>query len=232
MLKRIIDRLRRSLLRQLRKSEGRRLGVVEHTNYSNSFLMLNRFKLGGVAIDVGCAEDADFSQVMIKSYGLKSFAVDPTRKHAPALRVLEAASQGMMVYCPYAVGSSDGTTTFYEHPVNQSGSLLAEHINIRSGDATAYEVESLTIGSLLDRIRLDKVDILKLDIEGAEYELLEKSNLKEDLRRVDQLFIEFHHHAVERYSRKDTLKMAAKIESAGFLSFSYDDHNFLFYRKK
>jgi FkbM family methyltransferase len=231
MISRIRDRLRREILKRLRSPEANRIGVIEHTNYPHSFIMLNRFKPGSVAIDVGCAEDADFSQVMIQTYGVKSFAVDPTRKHAAALRALEAGSGGQMIYCPYAVGAEDGLVTFYEHPTAQSGSLLTEHINIRGGDTVAYEVESLTIGSLVDRLGLDRVDILKLDIEGAEYDLLNNSDLS-ILDRFDQIFIEFHHHAVERYTRDDTLQLASRIRDQGFKSFTFDDHNFLFYRSQ
>lgn len=52
-------------------------------------------------------------------------------------------------------------------------------------------VESVTLASLLEREQLDRVDLLKLDIEGSEYEILESVPVAV-LRRVRAVVMEYH----------------------------------------
>lgn len=229
LMTRIANKLNRTVKRIERRSLARRLGVVEHKNYSNSFIVLERFRPGAVAIDVGCAQDADFSHVMIEKYGCTAYAVDPTRQHADELRSHEAKLPGKFHYCPYAVGQVDGVVTFHHDPRNQSGSLIDEHISVQDKAVQSYDVECLSLASLLDRLGLDEVDILKLDIEGAEYGLLLDADLSV-LSRFKQIFIEFHHHAVPQFTMQHTQMIVDAIKAEGFSAFSFDDHNYLFYR--
>ena len=83
--------------------------------------------------------------------------------------------------------------TFYESTTNESGSILPDHVNAIRDEVTSYEVRTLTPIALLDHLGLDSADILKLDIEGAEYELLQSISADE-LVPFRQIFIEFHHH--------------------------------------
>ena len=106
---------------------------------------------------------------------------------------------------------------------------MSDHVNAVRDEGVSYKVKCLTPKSLLDHLGLDSADILKLDIEGAEYELL-KSLPQEELLQFKQLFIEFHHHAVESYTYLDTIQAVQSIHDLGYISYSLDNHNFLFLR--
>ncbi len=180
-----------------------------------------------IVIDAGCSYEADFSLYMIENYGVKSYAVDPTMKHRPALAALEERYPGQLTHLPLAICATSGTLTFHESKNNESGSLLDEHVNVRNDDTISYEVEAVTIQSLFDRIDGDNVEIMKLDLEGAEYDLLENIS-RADLEPFQQLFVEFHHHAFSHIAESDTSRIVKHICACGFSSFSLDDHNFLF----
>ena len=62
-----------------------------------------------------------------------------------------------------------------------------------AGTATgdAVPVPALTLGEFFDRNDLDRVDLLKMDIEGAEYEVLAAAS-RDTLRRIRRLNIEYH----------------------------------------
>ncbi|MCB0360734.1 MAG: hypothetical protein KDD44_13895, partial [Bdellovibrionales bacterium] len=145
--------------RRLRQATARRLGI--HENAQNC-LYLDRFSPTSTIIDVGCADDADFSRFMIEAYGLRSFGVDPTRKHASALRALEASLEGNFQYVPLAVSDTVGQITFSESVHHVSGSLCPSHRNLASGDSVSYPVDSVTLGELLRRLGLERADYLKL----------------------------------------------------------------------
>lgn len=166
---------------------------------------------------------------MIERHGVKCFAVDPTRKHRSSLLDLEARYRGNFIYLPVAISSRNGRETFFESLDNESGSLVPDHYNVKNDEVVSYEVETVTIQSLLKRIGVERVSVMKLDLEGAEYNLLERIT-QNDLRQIDQLFVEFHHHAIEARDRNDTVNLVRKVSEFGFRVFSLDDHNYLFYR--
>lgn len=55
----------------------------------------------------------------------------------------------------------------------------------------AIGVETVTIPELIDHFNLNQIDLLKIDIEGAEYELFEKG-ASEWLPKVKMIMIEIH----------------------------------------
>ena len=203
--------------------------IIDIENYSNSFIFRKGFDEESIVIDVGCAEDADLSEFMMKTYSVNCYGVDPTQRHFPALKELEKKWQGKFTHLPYAIAKNNDEITFYESLENQSGSLRDDHTNVLNDEINAYKVQCTTIPNLLDSHNINNVDYFKLDIEGAEYDLIDA--LKEgDLDKIQQLFIEFHHHCIPEYNIEDTLASVSKIELLGFKSFTYDKHNYLFFR--
>jgi hypothetical protein len=90
-------------------------------------------------------------------------------------------------------------------------------------------VESITLKQIPEKIGIDNIDILKLDIEGIEYEIFSQIT-NEDLSAFTQLFVEFHHRSIKRYSRKNTKEVLKKLRSLGFKLITLDGDNYLFYR--
>lgn len=225
---RLICRIRRKVCRIIKKfmrlRKARRKGLVY---VSPNFVYQPQLNHDSIVIDAGCGYEADFSLYMIKHHGVKAYGVDPTLKHRKALKVLEDKYKGHFVHLPFAISVVEGTLTFHESRVNESGSILEDHINVRQDETISYEVKAVNIKSLIDHIGTDQIDILKLDLEGAEYDLLNAIN-EEDVLRCKQIFVEFHHHAVSCYDETDTQRIVEKICSYGFNSFSLDDHNYLF----
>jgi len=226
IISRAIGKVKRDLLFYKRRKQAVKLGVsFRKPNY----IFLNKFSKGDWIIDVGCADDADFSVFVIDELGLNSIGVDPTKKHHGSLEKIERRYSGRFRFAPYAVASEDGTLIFHESENFASGSLISSHQNMNRDNSLSYEVQSVTLRSLLGKLGLPRASYIKLDLEGAEYDLL-KNIKKEDLDLFDQIFVEFHHHAFEEYSKKDTMILVDRIRSLGFSGFSLDDHNFLFYK--
>ncbi len=225
---RAFRRIGRDLKKHARLRQATRQGLV---SVDPNFVYRPDLTSESVVIDAGCSYEADFSVYLMRRHGVRAFGVDPTRKHRPSLRALERQYAGRFVHVPCAIAAADGTLTFTESQTNESGSLLADHVNVVRDETTSYDVEALTVGSLLKRIGVDAVDILKLDLEGAEYELLERVT-SEQLKPFNQVFVEFHHHAVSRFQEADTHRLVERISGFGFSTFSLDDHNYLFYRAR
>lgn len=207
-----------------RQAKMRRLGMAF---YPPNYIYFDRFNEESIVADVGCGFEAEFSRHMIERHRLRAFGVDPTRKHRPHLAHLEATSGGRFRHLPLAVSAVSGTMTFHESRQNESGSLLSGHTNVVNDEIVTYEVESVTLGALQRRLG-PHVDLLKLDLEGAEYGLFEQVEAA-DLSAFRQIFLECHHHCTE-HSVDDTRRIVKRIAAAGFDVFTLDGANFLFYR--
>jgi FkbM family methyltransferase len=226
----LISRVTRRIGRDLKKHARLRRARTEGLSFVEpNFLYRPDLTPDSVVIDAGCSHEADFSVCLMQRHGVRAIGVDPTRKHQDALRRIEAQHPGRFSHVPWAIAATDATLRFHESRVNESGSLFDDHVNVISDDTASYDVEAVTLGTLLARLGLDAVDILKLDLEGAEYELFERATPR-DLQPFRQLFVEFHHHALRHVGEADTRRLVRHIADSGFRTFSVDDHNFLFYR--
>ena len=225
LIYRAVNKAKRASKFYARLGKARRMGIAyKHPGY----IYKDTFTNDSVVVDVGCADDPDFSIHMIGKYGLKAFGIDPTKKHEQSLVKLEQQYEGNFKHVPVAVSAREGTITFHESVENMSGSVLTDHTNIMRDEVNSYDVESVTLKSLVDRIDTSNVELIKLDIEGAEYDLL-KEVKKEDLAPFKQIYIEFHHHCT-KHTIEETMQIVQLIESFGYTSFSLDDHKYLFFR--
>lgn len=226
LFSRILRRIRRTLKINQRRRQAQRLGL---RFIPPNFIFFERFSPDSVIVDAGCSYEADLSRHMMHTYGARAFGVDPTRKHEAPLRTLEQESGGRFTLIQAAIAAQDGTLTFNESLTNESGSIFNDHYNMRNFESRSYEVEALSLPGLMQRLGVPQVDLLKLDLEGAEYDLLNAVSAA-DLAPFRQIFVEFHHNAVPHLTPADTQARVHKLESLGLRSFSLDDVNYLFFR--
>ena len=66
----------------------------------------------------------------------------------------------------------------------------------------------------------DKIDVLKMDIEGSEYEVIE--HIKKHQIDIKQILVEFHPH-LEIHGRMKTLKAINKLEAMGYHCYGRSD---------
>ncbi|WP_304143165.1 MULTISPECIES: FkbM family methyltransferase [Mesoflavibacter] len=74
-----------------------------------------------------------------------------------------------------------------ENPYNATNSFVIKEVNKNE----SFDIESITIDKILEHKKWNTIDILKIDIEGAEKELFEK-NYENWLPKVKVIFIETH----------------------------------------
>ena len=225
MIQRVIKKITRELDYAKAKKKAKKLGI---TFQEPTYIYKTPLNENSVVIDVGCCNDPDLSIFFMKAFDSFAYGVDPTKKHFKELQEISERYKKFK-HLPFAIAEKDQQMTFFESKDNDSGSLLNSHINVQKDRIEAYEVEAITISTLLKKINIERVDFLKLDLEGAEFALLEKTQGK-DFESVDQLYIEFHHHAIPDKTFADTEKLVKKIEGFGFSSFTLENANYLFYR--
>lgn len=109
-----------------------------------------------------------------------------------------------------AVYSHDNGLTFYTSETNTTiGSISRDHV-VAQGFAVESKVPSISLNTFIKENNIKKIDLIKMDIEGAEYEIIE--NLEDDIFEItDSFLIEFHQN-----DNGQAKRMIEKIVSHGF----------------
>ena len=91
----------------------------------------------------------------------------------------------------------------------------------------AIEVDMKTLKSTMDELNHTSIDLLKMDIEGSEYGIIDE--ICSNKIDVKQILIEFHHH-FDNISVKSTKSAVNKLNNAGYQMFniSPDGHELSF----
>ena len=128
--------------------------------------------------------------------------------HGVLQRNVERNALGSVVVHRLALGAEVGTLQFFiraDDPGALNMGLFAD-----SGASQAITVQAERLSHFIDA----EVDLLKLDIEGAEEMVLQELADTGKLRRVRHIVCEYHHHIDRGIDRLS--KTLATLEAAGF----------------
>jgi FkbM family methyltransferase len=162
----------------------------------------------------GVGEDITFEQELIRRFGVKIHIFDPSPVAASTIAL---ANTDHLLFKPIGLAAS----TMANFSI---GGGTASSAWLKAGGG-----ESLPCTSLAREMELhghDFIDLLKIDIEGFEYEVLE-SCLSQHIP-IHQICVEFHDFFPEIPKTK-TRKMIRALESHGFdlIHRHRHDHTFL-----
>jgi FkbM family methyltransferase len=107
-----------------------------------------------------------------------------------------------------ALSNKEGTVKFFYNPADL-GSLVMSTKQERMSKKS-QSVEAM----LLSKHISEEVDFLKMDIEGAELEVIEELSNSGKLSYVKQMMIEYHHHIIKESD--EFSKLLRILENSGF----------------
>lgn len=164
-----------------------------------------------VVYSFGIGEDLSFDLAMIERFGVVVHAFDPTPR-AIAWARAQALPPGLVLH-EWGLADYDGVAHFTppEDPSHVSHTLLP-----RESARPAVDVPVRRLETIARELGHQRVDVLKMDVEGAEYGVIDA--LKDAPLPVDQILLEFHHHlAGVPLSR--TERAIARLNRAGYRIF-------------
>ena len=151
----------------------------------------------------GVGEDASWDLAMIETFKVTIHAFDPTPKSIQWIQKQKFPDQ--FIFHPYGLAAIDGEVSFNppENPEHVSHTIL-DRPQTRN---QAIKVPVFKLSTIMKKLGHQKIDILKMDIEGAEYQVIE--DLLQSGISVKQLLIEFHHRFpnVGVRKTKDAIKL-------------------------
>jgi FkbM family methyltransferase len=155
------------------------------TEYGGYAVLPELLAPGALVYSAGLGEDISFDLALIERFGCVVHGFDPTPRSLAWLA--EQKLPASFTVHGYGIAHFDGTASFAapKNPAHVSHSVLDGH----EGPRVEFPVKRL--GSVLAELGHERFDVLKLDIEGSEYEVLD--DLVAHVPLPSQLMIEFHH---------------------------------------
>ena len=197
----------------------------------------------------GAGEDISFDCALVESYGVLARVVDPTPRAiehfnglADAVRAdqsfpinnsasefytISPAQLARITYLPFGLAGADEEMKFYKpkDPNHVSCSV----VNLQKTD-TWFTAHCYRMISLMEREGDTKVDLLKMDIEGGEYAVLDDLVRTKLLPKL--LLIEFDeaHSPLDDHETERIAERVHALERAGLRCIAVDGSNVTFRR--
>lgn len=187
-----------------------------------------------IIFDVGAhhGESVSYLKALFPDASIYSFEPDPD-----SFETLSASSAEGVLCFNMALSDTDGVVSFYRNRISHTNSLLKVNLNSRDsiGIANAIvennkkyfegfneevKVEAVSLDSFAKRHPIERIDLLKIDVQGAECRVLAGGNATLQKTKVLVLEINFFDYYEQQTSFMDVEQI---VSSQGFRLFSISE---------
>lgn len=190
--------------------------------YNNDFIDVEE---NDVVVDIGFNFGL-FSVLSLKKNPSRIIAFEPNKRLVNIFR--ENFKSDKIELFQVAVSNKNGTTIFYEN----SDTGMSTIMNSMTTDVNdEYNVDVINFNDFIINHNLEKIDYLKVDCEGAEYDIFESISNEYLSNNIKKMAIEFHNNLQD--IKVQTL--INKLQMCGFKLKIISDENLnlgLIYAKK
>ena len=177
----------------------------------------NRITKDSVVYSFGVGAEISFELALIDRFGANVYAFDPTPESIGWVGAQELPEA--FRFFGYGIADYDGVATFTPLPWNPTGATETHNYTLLDQPGAtrdAVELEVHRLDTILHMLGHQRIDLLKMDIEGAEYAVIDDFCASDV--PVRQLVVEFHHRfrdvGIER-----TRRAIDSLRSRGFKIF-------------
>jgi FkbM family methyltransferase len=191
--------------------------------YGGFYVNLSALNKNSIVYSFGMGEDISFDEELIEKIETKVYGFDPTPK---SIKWVKKNKIKNFIFFDYGIGDKNEIAKMYL-PKNKdyvSGSVVKnynlskEYVNIKIR----------TLDFVMKELKHNHIDLLKLDIEGSEYDVLDYI-LNKNIS-VDQIIVEFHDRFLKNGKRLRR-KIINKLENKGYTLFAisrtFEEYSFM-----
>ena len=219
------------------------------TEYGGWVVPIDLLNENSICYSVGAGEDISFDCLLAERFGCNVYIFDPTPRaitHFEELKKSVLSGQRMNInrskdlfykiqkadleklkYYSYGIWKDDRIQKFYAPKRKE----WVSHAIINSQKTTEYfEAQCKKVSAIMKELGHQEIDLLKLDVEGAEYEIIDsilKDNL--DIKVICVEFDEINFNDLKSFFNiKRSIK---KLLRSGFELINVDGSNYMFIGK-
>lgn len=204
-----------------------------HVWYGNSYggfyVNPNLLNPNSIVYSIGIGKDISFDLKIMENHNSLIFGFDPTPKSIDFISSQNLSNR--FIFSNVGISMKSGIETFYL-PISEKG-ISGSLLNTSAVDVNrAILVEMKSFEDIYKDLQHDHIDVIKIDIEGAEYEILE-AIINSDIQ-IDQILVEFHDRLFDMTKFK-SIDIVNKMKEKGYQIFassiSYEEISFIHQNK-
>jgi FkbM family methyltransferase len=172
-----------------------------------------------VIYSFGIGEDISFDLSVIQKFDAQVFAFDPTPKSIEWLKTQTLPPN--FHWFDFGLADYDGIAKFFppKNPEHISHSIVDRKIH----SVVPIEIRVCRLETIMRTLQHSSIDILKMDIEGAEYAVIDDMLSSHIIPK--QLLVEFHHN-FDHISISKTILAVIKLSLRGYRLFDVSTRGF------
>ena len=175
-------------------------GFMEATVANRDLLVDVDLEPGAIVIDAG-AYVGEWSENLLRRTSPEIHAFEPAPRAVEQLRARLDADPRVHVH-PYGLGGADQTAVLDD--AGPGSSIYHDG----TAPPVGTEVVVRDVVAVLDELGLDHIDLLKVNIEGAEYDLFDRLAESRWLERTRVISVQFHEWLPHAHRRRREIRRA------------------------
>jgi len=218
----IKTKVKKLILKMTGRVSHLKIGVkCKHVWYGNQyggFYVCPEFlNENSIVYSFGIGEDISFDRAIVQNNHCHVFAFDPTPKSINWIKNQDLPEK--FIFFDFGVSDKSGYVDFYlpKDPHHVSGSVAVQsNINVKE----KVHVKMKSVEDIINELGHKRIDVLKMDIEGSEYDVME-SILNAKIP-VTQILVEFHDRFFDNGKLKSQ-QIISKLNKNGYEIFGISD---------
>jgi FkbM family methyltransferase len=177
--------------------------ILQHvgTQYGGWTYDSSKLTSESIVYSIGLGEDTSWDEGILSRHNLQVWGFDPTPKSLEYVRRRNQLQVKNFHLIPEGLATKPGTRVFTK-PKDTN------HVSMRAGNHSDMgETIEITVNSLeqwMKKFEHTHIDILKMDVEGSEYEVL-KEWIRTNYFPFDQLLVEWHFRFLSNRTKHDEI---------------------------
>lgn len=196
----------------------------EAVGVEDQWTVLTKILEAPIVYSGGAGKHITFETTLIEQYQATVYLFDPSPTGIQTISRHSLMKE--LHFYPVALSGEDGKLTMFTPVRPEEGSYT---MDVQQTGQSTISFPCRKISSLMEEYGHKRIDILKLDIEGFEYDVL--NSILNDKIEVSQICVEFHHF-FKTISKKQTEKMIKRLKEAGYILYHKHELDYSFCHKR
>ncbi|MGB4837368.1 MAG: FkbM family methyltransferase [Saprospiraceae bacterium] len=188
------------------------LGDHDNLSYGGFYICPSMLNKASIIYSCGIGLDISFEKDIIEKFDCMVYGFDPTPR---SVEFIAKNPIDKLKFYPYGINDKNGFVGMHL-PKNPEEFVSGSIMQMNHLEKNTIEVPMKKISTIMRELNHTEIDILKMDIEGAEYVVIE--DLINSKIKIRQIVLEFHHWLLPNGERK-TRKSLLNLRKLGYKVF-------------